>query len=137
MVAGEDAEAAGVDRQALVEPELGREIPDEEIVRQLALLPPRPALALDREALLHTAEMHRVLRGQGSLEVVVGELREQRLRVVPERAEARRREVGEERAGARRPAEREVACNLGERLAQRRSVVDLGHWRDLSDWGRC
>ena len=36
MVAGEDAEAAGIDGQALVEAELGREVRDEEVVRQRA-----------------------------------------------------------------------------------------------------
>ena len=36
VVAGEDAEAAGVDRQALVEAELGREVGDEEVVRRRA-----------------------------------------------------------------------------------------------------
>ena len=61
MVAREDAEAAGVDRQALVEAELRREVRDEEIVGQLPLLPPGAALALDREPLLHAAEPHRVL----------------------------------------------------------------------------
>ena len=127
MVAGEDPEAAGVDRQALVEAELGREVRDEEIVRQLALLPPRPALVLDREALLHAAEMHGVLRGQRAAEIVVGELGEKRRRVVAERAEPRRCKVGEERAGAGRPAEREVARDLRKRLAQRRSIVDLRH----------
>src|SRR4029077_2288641 len=122
MVAGEDAEAAGVDRQALVEPVLGGEIRDEEIVRQLAFLPPRSTLLLDRKTLLHTTEVHRVLRRQRPRQVVVGELREQRCRVVPKRAEAVRREVREERACTWCPAEREVARNLGERLAQRRSV---------------
>ena len=127
MVACEDPEAAGIDRQALVEPELCREIRDEEIVRQLALLPPRPALALDREALLHAAEMHGVLRGQRAAEVVVRELGEERRRVVAEGAESRLSKVGKQRAGAGRPAERKVARNFGERLAQRRSIVDIRH----------
>ena len=46
MVAGEDAEAAGVDRQALVEAELAREVGDAEPFVLLPPPPPRPALAL-------------------------------------------------------------------------------------------
>ena len=64
MVAGEDAEAARVDRQALVEPELGREVRDEEVVALVALV---HHVTLSRSAskpLLHVAEPDRVLRGQ-------------------------------------------------------------------------
>ena len=127
VVAGEDAETAGVDRQALVEPELGREVRDEEVVRQPALLPPRPAPAHERESLLHSADRTRVLRRQGAAEVVVGQLGQERGRVVSERGEALGRELGEERAGARNPAEREVARDVGERRPQRRPVVNLCH----------
>ena len=44
VVAGEDAEAAGVDRQALVDPELHAEVGDEQIV----VLPPRALPPADR-----------------------------------------------------------------------------------------
>jgi hypothetical protein len=87
-------------------------------------LPPRLALALDGEPFLHPAEAQRVLRRQATAEVVVGQLRQECRRVVPELGEAFRREVGEERARTRRPAEREVARNLSEGCAKRRRVID-------------
>ncbi len=124
VVAGEDAEAAGVDRQALVETELGREVRSEEVAGQLLLLPPRRALALVGEPLLHAAEPERVLRCESAPEIVVGELGQERRRVVTELCEALRREVREEGARARRPAEREVARDRGERPTHCGRAVD-------------
>ncbi len=123
-VAGEDAEAAGVDRQALVETELGREVRSEEVAGQLLLLPPRRALALIGEPLLHAAEPERVVRCESAPEIVVGELGQERRRVVTELCEALRREVREEGARARRPAEREVARDRGERPTHCGRAVD-------------
>jgi hypothetical protein len=56
----------------------------------------------------------------------VRELREQRRRVVVERIEALRVEVGEERAGPWQPAEREVAGNNAQRFTERGGTVDHG-----------
>ena len=127
MVAGKDAETARVEGEALVEAELGREVRDEEVVGLATLVPPRDALALGLQPLLDVAQADGELRRQSAAEVVVGQLGEQRRRVVAELAEALRREVAEERSRARRPAEREVAGDLLERRAQGRSVVRLRH----------
>ena len=64
VVAGEHAEAAGVDRQPLVEAELGREVGDEHVVRAVVLLPPGDALGLRLQPLLDAAEPQRVLGRQ-------------------------------------------------------------------------
>src|SRR2546426_1103682 len=49
VIAREHAEAAGVDREALVEPELRREVRDAEPLVLPALLPPRRPLELEAE----------------------------------------------------------------------------------------
>jgi len=128
MVPGEYAETAGVDREALVQPELGGEVRDEEAVRVVFLrLPPAGALGLGGEPLLHPPELHRVLRRQRLGKILVRQLGEERRRVVQELAEAPPVELREELASARRPAEGEVACDLCQRGTKARPVVDLGH----------
>ena len=100
VVAREDAEAAGVRRQHLVEAELGREVGDEHVVAAVVLLPPGDALGLRFEPLLDAPEAQRVLGRQRAREVAVGQLREERGEVVAELGEPRR-EPGRRRAGAR------------------------------------
>ena len=129
VVAGEDSEAAGVCREALVQAELGGEVRDEEVIRALLLLPPRHLARLGLESFLHAAELHRVLGRQRPLEVGVGELGQHRRRVVQELAEALAVELGEELPRAGSPTEREVARDVRERSAKRLPVMDLcgGH----------
>ena len=90
VVAGEDAEPAGVDGEALVEPELGREVGDEEVVRAAPAPPPRVLAAVADEAFLRRA---RAARGTSGVErpgeVLVGQLGQQRGRVVVELGEPR------------------------------------------------
>jgi hypothetical protein len=127
VIAGEDAEAARVDRQALVEPELGREVRDAEIVRPLLLLPPRLHRLVALEPRLDAREPVEILRREKVLEVVVGELGEERRRIVRELREPARRELGKEETRLRRPRERQVARDREQRLAQGRAVVHVGH----------
>ena len=138
VVAGEDAEAARVDGEALVETELGREVGDEAAVGPAPLLPPRRALRLRGQPLLHAAEAQRVLGGQRLAEVVVGELGEEGGRVVSEGAEPLRGELGEERARTGRPAEREVL----RRSRRARPAASLRREprpcrADPTDWSAC
>ena len=127
MVAGEHAEAARVDRQALVEAELHREVRDEEVVRQALLMPPGRALGLGLEPLLHAPELDRVLGREHAAEVLVGQLGEERRRVVAELPEPPRLEIGEQRPGAGGPAEGEVAGDLCKRSPKRPPVANLVH----------
>jgi hypothetical protein len=124
MVAAEDAKPARVDRETLVEAELGREVRDAEALVLLPAFPPRRALELGCggcEQLLYALY---IFGRQTVGEVLVRELREQRRRVVVERGEALRVEVGEECARAGEPAEREVAGNDAESLTKRGGTVD-------------
>ena len=62
MVAGEHAEPAGVDRQALVEAELGGEVGDEQVGRAAALAPPRLLAAVPRKPGLDPRQLLEVVR---------------------------------------------------------------------------
>ena len=109
MVAGEHAEAARVDRQALVEPELRREVGDQEVLVATVPLPPRLALELVRGAcarLLERDPEARVVGGAG--ERVVGQLGEEGPRVALDALPRLGIEPLEQRARGRVPAEGEV-----------------------------
>src|SRR5439155_1463586 len=68
VVAGEHAEPAGVDRQALVERELHGEVGDEEVATERLLVPPRgrPELRLERPLRLVDAPDERLVLGSGT-----------------------------------------------------------------------
>ena len=127
VVAGEDAEPAGVDGETLVEPELRGEVRHQEVRGAAAAAPPRLLAAVAREASLHPREPREVLRRERLREVVVGELGEKRGRVVLQLGEAPRLERVEEEPRLGDPREGEVASDLEECRTQRRAVVYLGH----------
>ena len=127
VVAGEHAEAPGIDREALVEPELRGEVGDEEVCRAALVPPPRLLAAVAYKALLHPRQPLEVVRRERSPEVVVRQLGQERGRVVGQLGETPGIERGEEGARLGDPREGEVARDLEERHAQRRAVVYLGH----------
>jgi hypothetical protein len=124
VIAGEHPEAARVDRQALVEPELAREVGDAEALVLAALLPPGGALELEPEGTEDAFHALRVLRCQHAREVVVGHLGEERHGVVVERLEALRAQLREEAAGAGDPAEGDVRSDRAEGFAERFGAVE-------------
>ena len=126
-VAREHAEPARVDGEALVEPELEREVRDQQVSRPAPLPPPRLLAAVARQAPLHPRQPLQVVRRERAGEIVVRQLRKQRGRVVMERGEAPRLELGEEWPRFGDPREGEVARDLEECRAQRRAVVCLAH----------
>jgi len=124
MVAAQHAEPARVDGKALVQPELGGEVRDAEALVLAGAVPPRLAVELGgrrRERLLDARD---VVRRQRRSEILVGELGEERRRVVVKRRETFGIQVVEERPRGGQPAEREVARDRAERLAQRGGTVD-------------
>ena len=123
MVAGEYAEPAGVDREALIEPELGGEVRDEEVLGPLCPGPPCLGAAVADESPLHALEAREVLGRQRALELRIGQLGEERGRVRVELGEASRFEVHEEPPRLGDPREREVARDRGQRGTQRRAVL--------------
>ena len=62
IVAGENAEPAGVDGEALVEPELRGEVGDEEVGRAAPAPPPRLLAAIARQAPLHARQPLQIVR---------------------------------------------------------------------------
>src|SRR5581483_4268099 len=66
-------------------------------------------------------------RGDGGGERVVGELGQERRRVVIERVEARRVELGEDGARIGQPAEPEVVRDPPQRLVEGRGALDSAH----------
>ena len=116
MVAGEHAEPARVERQALVDPELGREVRDEEAVERRLPVPPGRGgeLGLERAPRLLDPGDEGLVGGRG-LEPLVRQVGEQRDRVVVDRAPELGVERREELAHAREPRVGEVAR---ERLQQ-------------------
>ncbi len=129
MVAREHPETAGIDRQALVETELGGEVGDEEVGRAAALAPPRLLAAVPGKPGLDPGQVLEVVRLERLLEFFVRQLGEERDRVVVKGGEPSRLEVHEEAPRLGDPREREVARDLEECCAQRRAVVYLGHER--------
>ncbi len=128
VVAGEDAEAARVDRQALVEAELRAEVGD-----QLASAEHRRLFGGGRAAVVRVeggeravvvVEEHRIARG--FVEPALVHAPQQRLRVLPHRVPERRIEAVEERARGAVPAEPQVVRELLE-ARQRRGKP----WRDV------
>ena len=81
VVAGEDAEAAGVDRQSSVQAELGGEVRDEEVVRTFQSPSTTFRAAITDEPILHARRAARGSRRQARFEVGVGQLGEKRVRV--------------------------------------------------------
>ena len=128
VVPREHAEATGIDREALVQAELGGEVGHEEILWMTVVgLPPARALDLGFEPLLHAAQPRRVLGRERAGEILVGQLGEERRGVVQQLAEAPPVELGEELARARGPAEGEVPCDRRKRRAKRGPVVHVRH----------
>ena len=127
VVAGQDAEPSGVDREALVEAELRGEVGDEEVGGEVPAPPPGLLAAVAREAALHPVQPLEIVRRERAREVLVRQLVQQRRRVVVQLGEASRLERLEEEPRLGDPREREVARDLEERRAQRRAVVYLGH----------
>ena len=115
VVAGEDAEAAGVDVHGLVQAELHREVGDHAAVRLGVALPVFRGLhlllelSLDR---LHVREERRV-RGE-LLEALLPDVGEQADGVELQLAEERGRDAAEERGGVRVPAPPDVVGEAGE-----------------------
>ena len=109
VVAGEHAEPARVDRQALVEPELAGEVRDAEPVVLAPALPPRSARCFRLELREHPLDALQEPGTRACRELRVGELREQRARIVVQRGEALLVELFEECARSGEPGEPEVA----------------------------
>lgn len=129
MVAGENPEAARIDGQALVEPELRAEVRDEEVVGSIEPRPPCLCAAVAAEPALHTLELCEICVVEPPFEVVVGQLREERGRARSHLGEPVRVEFLEQRPRLDDPCEREVARNRRKRRAQTRPVVYLRHER--------
>ena len=128
VVAGEHAEPARVDRQALVEPELAREVGDAERVVLLAALPPRAALALGVE--LAPARARGARRTRASPRAASSSSASSARSAVglwSSAGEALGVELLEERARAGQPGEPEVAGELAQRRAQGRRTVEHMH----------
>src|SRR6266571_690496 len=105
MVAGQHTETARVDREALVEPELGREVRDAEPIVLLTSLPPRAAVQLGLCAGKHLLKTRQDIGPGSGSELLVGECVKERGRVVVVRGEAHGVELLEEGARAGQPAE--------------------------------
>ena len=125
VVAGEDAEPAGVDGEALVEPELRGEVGDEEIGGAAPAAPPRVLAVVAGEACLDPREPLEIVRREDAGQVLVGQLGQERGRVVVKLGEPAGLEVHEEPSRLRDPREGEVAGDLEECRAQPRAVVYL------------
>ena len=124
VVAGEHAEAAGVDRQAPVEPELRGEVRDPEPPVLTAALPPGAALRLGGDCDADAFEALEIVRRRGACELVVRELRDERGRIVVERREAPGTEILEEPARPGKPAEPEVRGDRAQRVAHGGRAVE-------------
>jgi len=124
MVAGEHAQAAGVDRQAAVESEFGREVRDPETAVLAAALPPGTTVHLGVDRGTDTREALEIVRCSRARELLVRELRDERRRVVVERREALGIEILEERARAGEPREPEVAGDRAQGLAHGGRAVE-------------
>jgi hypothetical protein len=115
VVAREDAEAAGIDRQRLVEAELGAEVRDE-----LAFLHRRNAGALAHAVIAVVHRQHAVVVVQerrvvrGLLEPALVHAAQDRLRIVADRLPQHGIEAREELARRPVPAEPEVVGELLE-----------------------
>jgi hypothetical protein len=118
VVAREHAETAGVDRQALVEPELGGEVRDEEVGVAPVPLPPRLALeaGVDLRPRLLQRDPEAGIVGR-TRERLVGELGEQGSRVVLDSLPRLGVEPLEQGAAGGVPARGEVPGQLLERGA--------------------
>ena len=127
VIARQHAEAARVDRQALVEPELAGEVRDAEPVILLAPFPPGRASRLGLRRREHALEAFDVLRRRAGSQLLVGECVDERDRVVIQRLEALGIEILEEGACARKPAEPEVAGDRAQGVAHGRGAIECAH----------
>ena len=122
MVAGEDAEAAGVDRQALVQAELGAEVRDQVAGPEAAgvLLERRLGVVgvVGRQHAGEAVEERRV--GGGVEQALLVDALQHRLRAVADRVPQRGVQAREQRARRPVPAVPEVA---GELLAAARGAA--------------
>ena len=129
VIAGQDAEAARVDRQRLVQPELGREVGDRPRPQHagVALAPgvARPEVFLEAAVGVVDAAVQRQLRGA----LVDGrdrQLLQQRDRIVPETAPQAGIEVAEQAGRVLVPAPPQVAGQAAQALLRRRDELALG-----------
>ncbi len=132
MISGEDAQPARVDRQALVEAELGAEVRDQLALAQRGRLFRGGQAAVvgvvGGEGAVVVVQEHRVARG--FLEPALLHASQQRLRVLSHRVPERRIEPVEERARGAVPAEPEVVGELLEACEPRRQP-----WHDVEGEG--
>ena len=121
MVAGEDAEAAGIDRQALVYAELGAEVGHQVLARHAARVLAERRLGVvgveRREHARQAVEECRV--GGGVDQALLVDALQHRLGAVADRVPQRRVQLGEQRARRAVPAVPEV---VGELLKAREAL---------------
>ena len=126
VIAGEDAEAAGIDRQRLVEAELGREVGDRARPQHagVACAPGvrRVQILLHPAVGVVDAAVQRELRGP-LLEFVDRDLLQQRHRIVVERPPQHGIELAEEAGRVRIPAPPQVLRERAEPLVRRRDEL--------------
>ena len=129
VIAGQDAEAARVDRQRLVQPELGGEVGDRPRPQDagVAFAPgvARPQIFLEASVGVVDAAVQGQLRGA----LVDGrdrQLLQQRDRIVPETAPQAGIEVAEQAGRVLVPAPPQVAGQAAQALLRRRDELPLG-----------
>ena len=137
VIAGQDAETAGVDRQRLMQRELGREVRDR-LPGQLRQ-PARPPGVVGRACIVErgdgpVVQAHEVGVAGGGLELLVRHGPEHAHRVVGGRSPQRVVEPAEHLARVRVPAPPEIG---GELVQAVEAIGQRSQRRRICSWGRC